>query len=58
VTKFALLILLGLVTLSGCATQAPPLAPEAPCAAPVEGGTTDGGYGGTGNAPEDCPPAQ
>ena len=57
-TKYALLLAFGLVILGGCAAQAPVLEPIDPCATPIDGEPTDGGYGGTGNAPEGCPPAQ
>ncbi len=57
-TKYALLLALGLVALGGCARQVPAPEPIDPCAISTEEGQTDGGYGGTGNAPEDCPPAQ
>jgi len=45
------------VALVGCAAapQAPaPIEPN--CAVTPEDGVTDGGYGGTGNVPEDCLP--
>ncbi len=54
-----LLIATAVAVLAGCA--APPPAPvpiEPNCAIAPEKGTTDGGLGGTGKAPEDCPPAQ
>lgn len=54
-----LLIVLGVVALSACAAKSPsvPVDPQG-CALTPEVGEPDGGYGGTGNAPEDCPPAQ
>lgn len=48
------------LVLAGCAAQ--PAAPEAPrpeCAQDPDKTPVDGGFGGTGNAPETCePPAQ
>jgi len=57
-SKFAVISALGLFALSGCAAPTPAPAPEPipNCAVPSEDRTTDGGYGGTGNLPEDCPP--
>jgi len=47
-----------LAILSGCAAQPPAPPPFDPnCAIGPEDGKTDGGYGGTGKAPEDCSPA-
>ena len=59
-TKNALIFAVGFVALLGCAAPAPPPVPlpDTNCAVPTEEEKTDGGYGGTGNAPEDCPPAQ
>jgi len=60
VTRSTLILVLGLVALSGCAAPAPVPTPEPlpNCAVPSEDGRTDGGYGGTGNLPEDCPPPE
>ncbi len=53
-----LLIATAVAVLAGCAARQSAPAPIEPnCAAPPEQGTTDGGFGGTGKAPEDCPPA-
>ena len=51
-------LILAVVTLTGCAARTPIPDPELNCAAPINEEQTDGGYGGTGNAPEECPPAQ
>jgi len=52
-----LFITVALAILIGCAAQPPIQPPFDPnCAIAPEDGATDGGYGGTGKAPEECPP--
>jgi len=58
VTKYTLILALAIAALAGCAAPPPVPEPELNCAVPSDEDQTDGGYGGTGNAPEDCPPAQ